>query len=275
VTSLERAERPAAWAEPPALLRFGIDTISIARSELRKVRRDPIEIATRAVQPILWLVVFGTVMSSVRAIPTGSLSYMDYLAPGILAQSALFSAIFYGIAVIWERDLGIVHKLLVSPASRTALVSGKAMAGGIRAVVQAVIVTLAAAAIGIHLRIDLISILGVVAIVILGSALFATFSLNIACVVKSRERFMGIGQLLTMPLFFASSAIYPIALMPDWAVRTELALGRLRRLLPAFRISHIEFDNGVYAVYQHTRTPSAKLRAFLEFLVATFKHTAI
>ena len=216
MTSLERAERPAAWAEPPALLRFGVDTISIARSELRKVRRDPIEIATRAVQPILWLVVFGTVMSSVRAIPTGSLSYMDYLAPGILAQSALFSAIFYGIAVIWERDLGIVHKLLVSPASRTALVSGKAMAGGIRAVVQAVIVTLAAAAIGIHLRIDLISILGVVAIVILGSALFATFSLNIACVVKSRERFMGIGQLLTMPLFFASSAIYPIALMPDW-----------------------------------------------------------
>lgn len=216
MTSLERAERPAAWAEPPALLRFGIDTISIARSELRKVRRDPIEIATRAVQPILWLVVFGTVMSSVRAIPTGSLSYMDYLAPGILAQSALFSAIFYGIAVIWERDLGIVHKLLVSPASRTALVSGKALAGGVRAVVQAVIVTLAAAAIGIHLRVDLISILGVVAIVILGSALFATFSLNIACVVKSRERFMGIGQLLTMPLFFASSAIYPIALMPDW-----------------------------------------------------------
>jgi len=234
VTSLERAERPAAWAEPPALLRFGIDTISIARSELRKVRRDPIEIATRAVQPILWLVVFGTVMSSVRAIPTGSLSYMDYLAPGILAQSALFSAIFYGIAVIWERDLGIVHKLLVSPASRTALVSGKALAGGVRAVVQAVIVTLAAAAIGIHLRIDLVSILGVVAIVILGSALFATFSLNIACVVKSRERFMGIGQLLTMPLFFASSAIYPIALMPDW-LKVVATINPLTYMVDALR----------------------------------------
>lgn len=234
MTSLERAERPAAWAEPPALLRFGVDTISIARSELRKVRRDPIEIATRAVQPILWLVVFGTVMSSVRAIPTGSLSYMDYLAPGILAQSALFSAIFYGIAVIWERDLGIVHKLLVSPASRTALVSGKALAGGIRAVVQAVIVTLAAAAIGIHLRVDLISILGVVAIVILGSALFATFSLNIACVVKSRERFMGIGQLLTMPLFFASSAIYPIALMPDW-LKVVATINPLTYMVDALR----------------------------------------
>ena len=216
MTSLERAERPAAWAEPPAPLRFLLDTLDDRRSELRKVRRDPIEMLTRAVQPILWLVIFGQVLSSIRAIPTGSLSYLDFLAPGILAQSALFSAIFYGIAVIWERDLGIVHKLLVSPASRTALVSGKALAGGLRAIVQAVIVTLVAALIGIHLRVDLVSILEVIAIVVLGSALFATFSLDIACLVRSRERFMGIGQLLTMPLFFASSAIYPVALMPDW-----------------------------------------------------------
>ena len=157
VTSLERAERPAAWAEPSVPLRFILDTTAIARSELRKVSRDPVEVFTRAVQPILWLVIFGQVMSSLRAIPTGSLSYLDYLAPGILAQSALFSSIFYGIAVIWERDLGIVHKLLVSPASRTALVSGKALAGGVRAIVQAVIVTLVAALIGIHLRVDLVS----------------------------------------------------------------------------------------------------------------------
>jgi ABC-2 type transport system permease protein len=216
VTSLERAERPAAWAEPPAPLLFIADTLTIARSELRKVARDPVEMVTRAIQPILWLVVFGQVVSGIRAIPTGSLSYLDFLAPGVLAQSALFSAIFYGIAVIWERDLGIVHKLLASPASRAALVSGKAVAGGIRAIVQAVIVTLVAVAMGIHLRIDAFAIVSVVAIVVLGSALFATFSLIIACIVRSRERFMGIGQLLTMPVFFASSAIYPIALMPDW-----------------------------------------------------------
>jgi ABC-2 type transport system permease protein len=234
VTSLERAERPAAWAEPPVPLRFILDTAAIARSELRKVSRDPVEVLTRAVQPILWLVIFGQVMSSLRAIPTGSLSYLDYLAPGILAQSALFSSIFYGIAVIWERDLGIVHKLLVSPASRTALVSGKALAGGVRAIIQAVFVTLVAALIGIHLRVDLVSIVEVVAVVVLGSALFATFSLDIACLVKSRERFMGIGQLLTMPLFFASSAIYPVALMPDW-LKVVATLNPLTYMVDALR----------------------------------------
>ena len=234
MTSLERAERPIAWAEPPAPLRFLIDTGTIARSELRKVARDPVEVLTRAAQPILWLVVFGQVLSSIRAIPTGSLSYLDFLAPGVLAQSALFSAIFYGIAVIWERDLGIVQKLLVSPASRSALVSGKALAGGLRSIVQAVIVTIVAAAIGIHLRADILSIVGVIAIVILGSALFATFSLNIACLVRSRERFMGIGQLMTMPLFFASSAIYPVALMPDW-LKVVASLNPLTYMVDALR----------------------------------------
>lgn len=234
MTSLERAERPIAWAEPPAPLRFLIDTGTIARSELRKVARDPVEVLTRAAQPILWLVVFGQVLSSIRAIPTGSLSYLDFLAPGVLAQSALFSAIFYGIAVIWERDLGIVQKLLVSPASRSALVSGKALAGGLRSILQALIVTIVAAAIGIHLRADLLSIVGVIAIVILGSALFASFSLNVACLVRSRERFMGIGQLMTMPLFFASSAIYPVALMPDW-LKVVASLNPLTYMVDALR----------------------------------------
>ena len=116
MTSLERAERPAGWAEPPARIRFLLDAWTIAEGELRKLRHDPTELLTRAVQPLLWLLVFGQVIANTRAIPTGSLGYMDFLAPGILAQSALFSAIFFGIAVIWERDLGVLHKYLVSPA---------------------------------------------------------------------------------------------------------------------------------------------------------------
>ena len=89
---------------------------------------------------MLWLLVFGQVFSRVRGIPTGGVSYLDFMAPGMLAQSVLFTAIFYGIAVIWERDLGIVHKLLVTPRTARALVLGKALAAGVRGVVQAVIV---------------------------------------------------------------------------------------------------------------------------------------
>lgn len=216
MTSLERAARPVGWAEPPAAIRFVIDAWTVAEGELRKLAHDPTELLTRAVQPILWLLVFGQVLAQARAIPTGRLDYIDFLAPGVLAQSALFSAIFFGIAVIWERDLGVLHKYLVSPASRVALVTGKALAGGLRALVQAAVVYLVAALIGVHLRLAPLDLVGVALVVVLGAAGFATFSLIIACLVRTRERFMGIGQVLTMPLFFASSAVYPIALMPPW-----------------------------------------------------------
>jgi ABC-2 type transport system permease protein len=91
--------------------------------EVRKLRHDPTELLTRAVQPALWLLIFGEVFTRTHAIPTGGLPYLDFMAPGILAQSVLFIAIFSGIAIIWERDLGIVHKFLASPTPRTALVS--------------------------------------------------------------------------------------------------------------------------------------------------------
>ncbi len=216
MTSLERVAPRVASAEPIAPARFLLDAWTVAQAELRKIAHDPSEMVTRAVQPILWLVVFGQVIAQARAIQTGNVSYMDFLAPGVLAQSALFVAIFFGIAVIWERDLGVLHKYLVSPASRGALVTGKALAGGLRALVQALFVYLTAIAIGIHLRWEVPALVGVALVVVLGAAGFATFSLIIACLVRTRERFMGIGQILTMPLFFASSAIYPVSLMPSW-----------------------------------------------------------
>jgi len=199
-----------------AAAQFVAKTLSIAAMEVRKLRHDPMELLTRAIQPLLWLLVFGQVFGRLRALPTGDLTYTEFLAPGILAQSVLFVAIFYGISVIWERDLGIVHKFLVSPTPRAALVLGKALSAGIRALSQAIIVYVAALALGVRLNLAPQALLGVLFFVLGGAALFATFSLIIASLVKTRERFMGIGQVLTMPLFFASNAIYPIAIMPGW-----------------------------------------------------------
>jgi ABC-2 type transport system permease protein len=191
-------------------------TFTIAGMEARKLLHDPTELLTRAVQPALWLLVFGQVFTRVRAIPTGNMRYIDFMAPGILSQSVLFIAIFYGISVIWERDLGVLHKFLVSPTPRTALVLGKALSAGIRGLTQAVIVYLLALLLGVRMNWNPFALLGVLAVVLLGAAFFSTFSLVIACLVKTRERFMGIGQILTMPLFFASNAIYPISIMPRW-----------------------------------------------------------
>jgi len=199
-----------------AILYFITDTITVAELEARKLQHDPTELITRTVQPALWLLIFGEVLARIRAIPSGQLPYIDFMTPGILAQSVLFIAIFFGIAVIWERDLGILHKMLASPASRNSLVLGKALSASERGLSQAVVIYVLAVLIGVRINWAPFAIAGVVLVVVLGSALFSTFSLIIACIVRTRERFMGVGQLLTMPLFFASNAIYPISIMPLW-----------------------------------------------------------
>jgi ABC-2 type transport system permease protein len=213
----ELAVPRGAWANPLAwVIQFVSKTLTIAEMEVRKLRHDPTELVTRAVQPALWLLVFGQVFTRTRAIPTGNLPYIDFMSPGILAQSVLFIAIFYGIAVIWERDLGILHKFLASPTPRLALVTGKALSAGIRGLTQAVIIYLLAWLLGVKLNWNPLALVAVLFVVMLGAAFFSTFSLIIACLVKTRERFMGIGQILTMPLFFASNAIYPLSMMPTW-----------------------------------------------------------
>lgn len=197
-------------------LAFARKAWTIAEWEARKIRHDFTDLITRAVQPLLWLVVFGETFSRIRAIPTGNVDYLSYLAPGILAQSVLFISIFAGIAIIWERDLGVIHKFLASPTPRLSLVVGKGLASGIRALPQAVVIYLVALLLGAHMQTNPLCILGVFVLAILGAACFSTFSLIIACLLKTRDRVMGIGQVLTMPLFFASNAIYPIAIMPKW-----------------------------------------------------------
>lgn len=198
------------------VFRYLYKILAIIELDARKLRHDPVELFTRALQPALWFLVFGEVMDRARAIPTGTVRYLDFFAPGILAQSVLFISIFYGIAIIWERDLGILHKFLVSPTPRSVLVLGKAFSAGLRALSQAVMIYALALARGVDLNGSPTAILALLAFVVLGAAVFSTFSLVIACWVKTRERFMGVGQVMTMPLFFASNAIYPIALMPPW-----------------------------------------------------------
>lgn len=214
MTSVAIAARSPNAVNP--LFGYFMQIQAVLCAEVQKLRHDPFELATRAIQPLLWLLLFGQVMARVRGISSGNLSYIDYLAAGILAQSVLFAAIFFGISAIWEKDLGILHRMMVSPAPRTAIVLGKAMAASLRGMVQSFIVYIIATFAGASVSLNPLHIIGVLALISLGSALFSTLSLIIACIVKTRERFMGIGQVLTMPLFFASNAIYPISLMPHW-----------------------------------------------------------
>ena len=102
VKSREHAGRPSVSDRNfAAVADFFRHSLAIAEVEVRKLLRDPTEVFTRSVQPTLWLLVFGQVFGRVRAIPTGAMSYLDFMTPGVLAQSVLFTSIFYGIAVIW------------------------------------------------------------------------------------------------------------------------------------------------------------------------------
>ncbi|RUP05388.1 MAG: multidrug ABC transporter permease [Mycobacterium sp.] len=184
--------------------------------ELQKLRHDRTELVMRMVQPALWLLIFGTTFSHLRVIDTGNVSYQAFLAPGIIAQSALFISIFYGIQIIWDRDSGVLAKLMVTPAPASALITGKSFAAGVRSVAQVVGVLALAYATGIGLTVNPLRILAAMVVVMLGAAFFACLSMTLAGLVRNRDRLMGIGQAITMPLFFASNALYPVDVMPGW-----------------------------------------------------------
>ncbi|MEV4285823.1 ABC transporter permease [Nonomuraea bangladeshensis] len=219
--------RPA-WRLIPARV------IAMGVVELQKLSHDRTELYTRAIQPALWLLIFGETFTRFNVIPTGGIAYRDYLAPGIIAQSTMFIAIFYGIQIIWERDSGVLTKLLVTPTPRAALVAGKAFAAGVKAIVQAVVVVLIAALLGVSMGWHPFRLLGVIAVVLLGSAFFSCLSMTIAGVVRTRDRMMGIGQAITMPLFFASNALYPVTAMPEW-LQTISAINPLTYEVDALR----------------------------------------
>jgi ABC-2 type transport system permease protein len=189
---------------------------TIAEMEARKIRHDSTELWMRTVQPALWLLVFGEVFNAIRGLAPGGFSYMQYIAPGVLAQSVLFVAIFYGITIVWERDVGLLTKLLSTPSPRISVVFGKALAAGVRGVFMGVMLFALALVIGVNLRFDPLDIAGVFFVVVLFAMCFASLSMTLASFLKTRDRMMGIGQAITMPLFFASNAIYPVSLMPGW-----------------------------------------------------------
>lgn len=187
---------------------------AMAEMELRRLKHDPFEIITRAVQPILWIAVFGSVMAKVRAFSSVG-DYITFITPGVILQSSTFIALAYGIALIFERESGILKKLLASPLPRSYVVIGRALAGGIRASTQYVIVLVSAVIVGARIVSNPLNLItGYLALVIACMG-FTGISILVASLLKTRERFMGIIGAITMPLFFASNALYPIDIMPD------------------------------------------------------------
>ncbi len=233
------------------IVRLFSDIFTITEFELRKIWHDSSQVFIRAIQPILWLLVFGQVMAKLRVISTGNYGYMEFLTPGVLAQSVIFVAIFYGFNMVMDRDMGLLHKLLSTPIPRYSIVLGKTLSAGVRSVIQALVVFILAVIIRVHLILTPLSIIGVLIIIILTGMCFSGLSIFLASFFKTRERIMGIGQAIMMPLFFASSAIYPIDIMPAWLKVVahinplSYIVDAMRALLVTADYSHIAMDFGI------------------------------
>jgi ABC-2 type transport system permease protein len=231
------------------------EMLAMMELELRRLRHDRTEIYTRAIQPILWLVVYGTIMSSIRAIPTEGVSYLAYITPGVLLQSTVFVSVFYGLTIVWERDTGILKKLLVAPVPRYATVIGKTIASGVRAIFQALIIVPVALVLGVRLILNPLNLLGALVVLFLVSGGFAAISILVASFMKTRERFMGIGQAIIMPLFFGSSALYPVKMMPPLLQRFAIlnpltyAVDAVRGLMISNNVTHLLRDTAAIIAF--------------------------
>src|SRR4051794_9553262 len=156
--SAQAADVPAGSAEsalrslPVRAARLRDGTLAMGWAEVRKLRHDHLDIFTRSVQPLLWLFVFGTALQHNHALSGGYGDYRAYLAPGVMAQAALFVAIFFGLGVIWERDVGQLQRLLATPLPRLGIVLGKATGAAIRALAQAVVLLVVIAVTGVAIR---------------------------------------------------------------------------------------------------------------------------
>ena len=130
-TDIHLVRAPRGWRRIRSEWRVRVGAFALV--ELQKLRHDRTELFTRMVQPALWLLIFGQTFSRLHVIDTGDVPYLAFLAPGIIAQSALFISIFYGIQIIWDRDAGILAKLMVTPAPASAVVTGQGVRGRVSA----------------------------------------------------------------------------------------------------------------------------------------------
>ena len=175
--------------------------------EVKRYLRDRTRIISSFVQPLLWLVIFGAGFGMRFALPGGS--YQQYLFPGIVGQTLLFTSMFMGISVIWDRDFGFLKEVLVAPVSRMTLFLGKMVGDSTDAVIQGVIVFALGAVLGI--AIDPLAFLICLPIMMLITFGLVSIGLTIASFMGSLESFGAIQTFINLPLFFLSGALFPIS----------------------------------------------------------------
>lgn len=184
----------------------------IVAREFKKFVRERSRLVSTIARPLVWLFLVGGGMS--RLVTTGSgMSYTQFMFPGILGMTILFSSIFSSISIIWDKEFGFMKEILVAPISRFSVVVGKAVSGMVLSTFQAAVILAFFPLVGLDLGI--LQILGVIAVCAVLSFAIASFGILLASFYDSYESFSVIMNFIVMPMFFLSGAMYPVKLMPS------------------------------------------------------------
>jgi ABC-2 type transport system permease protein len=200
---------------PDGGLRHDLRAVRVVwQREMIRFSRDRLRIITSLIQPVLFLFVLGTGLSTITTGSTEDVNLRTFMYPGALSMAVLFTAMFSAASIVWDREFGFLREMLVAPVSRWSIVLGKCLGGATTAALQGVIVLAFAGLVGVPYSPTLI-------LVVFGEMLLLAFTLTAfgvmtAARIKQFQAFMALNQMLLMPLFFLSGALFPLANLPGW-----------------------------------------------------------
>lgn len=197
---------------------FLSDIYAVFWREVKRYRKSRSGVLIRLIQPAVWIVVVGNTFAGTQPLIQSvgfDGEYIEFMAPGVIILTAIFTSIFGGVNTLWDRRYGFMNRALTSPVSRSSIALGKMLAISLIAALQASLIIGIALAIGVSFP-NPLAIAPIMAIVVLFSLGFSGISVAVAAAAKSQETFWGMINFLGMPLFMLSPALFPLDLLPDW-----------------------------------------------------------
>jgi ABC-2 type transport system permease protein len=200
---------------PPRSFRSELRAMKIVwQRDLIRFRSDRIRIVTSLVQPLLFLFVLGSGLQQLSSASTDGVNLKTFIYPGVLALAVMFTAMFSAASIVWDREFGFMREMLVAPVSRASIVIGKCLGGATVASFQGVILLALAGAVGVPYKPAVI--LGLFALMLLLAFTITAFGVMVAVRIKQMQAFMGVMQMIVMPMFFLAGALYPVTNLPAW-----------------------------------------------------------
>jgi ABC-2 type transport system permease protein len=182
--------------------------------ELIRFSRDPLRIATSLFQPLLFLFVLGTGLSQLAAAGTHGVDLRTFVYPGVLAMAVMFTAIFSAASIVWDREFGFLREMLVAPVRRGSIVLGKCLGGATVAGFQGLLVIAMAGLVDVPYA--PLMLLQVFALQMLLAFAITAFGVMAAARINQMQSFMALTQMIVMPMFFISGALFPVSQLPAW-----------------------------------------------------------